>query len=225
MKKLVLFAALCLMTGATAFAQDYKAKAGSKTFEFILAPDPAAANFVGAFTNSIKQPYMRGRWFMSDAMAIRGGLQLGMNGSTTYDGQENKTEVSSTNIAIRPGVEWHFAGNSRFSPYWGVEAAIGIMGASEKQTDKDGKNIVTIDGATNAGARGGMMLGVNGVLGADYYITDMIYLGVEGTWGYSMMTNSDVKTKNGDAAEVTTKGGGNSGLGHAVGQIRFGFRF
>lgn len=236
MKKYVSLLFVGLFASTFAMAQEsgeYKPAAGAKTVEFIFRPDPAANNFVGALTNSLNQPFLRGRYFTSETMALRAGLVLGFNNSTTYDAQEEKTVTSGLDLGLRPGLEWHFAGTDRFSPYVGADLAINLKSSSAEITPKDGQ-ATKIEGATNAAGanRAGFGFGLNGVIGADYYITKSIYLGIEGSWGFMMMTEADMKVTPPQGNAQTTKGGSSMSFGSqggvalvGNGGIRLGYKF
>lgn len=136
---------------------------------------------------------IKGRYFINDGLALRGGLGLAFS-SIERGVQTNKMSA----LAVDAGVEKHFKGTKRLSPYIGAELNFAHVGTSVKLGDTSRK---TADA---------QMYGFTGLIGADYYIALKVYVGVEGGLGFRHST---------DSPEATT-------LGTSMrGGLRFGFVF
>jgi hypothetical protein len=139
---------------------------------------------------------IRMRYFLKKELAVRTRLAFNFNQSTdySYDGM-NPTNPpftinqQSNDFRFILGIEKHFEGTEKLSPYFGAEGGMGISSMS-----KEGTN--TINGTTyfengqmsliNSGAfsvYGGL------VFGADYYFLPSIYLGAEIGYGFGYQDN------------------------------------
>ena len=78
---------------------------------------------------------------------------------------------STTKIGLGFGVEKHFAGTDRLSPYVGGDLLVGFNSSKVEQGSYEEKG------------PNGFRLGVRGVFGADYYFAKNLYLGVEAGLG------------------------------------------
>jgi hypothetical protein len=233
MKKTLLTVAAALV-GTFAFAQ--KPTAGSKTAEVVL-------NFqTGTSAISYNLPgELRLRYFMKDDMAVRVRLGLGSSSTTNKvaDAAGTTTAEIKTNsgfgIMLAPGIEKHFAGTSKLSPFVGAQLMIGFSTAATTEVTNANKSVPTaadvkngdsykLDGGSNLG------FGLGLIMGADYYITDGIFVGGEMGLGLFKMTS------NGDGTETTKVGSvsvekkslGGSTLdlfGVSTGGVRLGYRF
>src|SRR5690606_8222480 len=116
MKKVLIIAAAALFIGTTANAQEVmKQTGGEQNLEVLFAP--LGGSPIGI--NGIKY-----RKFTDATTAYRATVFLGFGSSTTKtlgggsDGKgELKTTNSNFNISIQPGIEKHFVGTDRLSPY------------------------------------------------------------------------------------------------------------
>lgn len=199
MKKLFLLSALCF---AAVFAHAQKPSKNSVTAEVQL-------NFqTGAAAVSVVSPNLKGRYFFKDQTALRGLIGISsLTADTTFyenpDGTGGKgtQEVSGFQTRIAAGIERHVKGSSRLSPYFGAEIyySWGVLG-EVKSNSTDGLTYVqdliwsVVPGTTT-------QLAVVGLLGADYYFVDKVYLGVEVSWGYYSSSTGQGEEK------VTTLGG------------------
>lgn len=226
-------------TGFAAFAQ--KPAAGDKTVEFNLnfATGTGVTYGLGS-TALVGVPELRIRYFMAPDMAVRVKLGLGSaSGETKSTAMVAGTEITNTNktssgfaLALTPGIEKHFGGTDKLSPYVGAELPIGFQTGSSDENDK--RDITGTYGATNSSKTVGgskFNLGINMLLGADYYFTDAIYLGVEGGMGLFMMGSTGDgtidNTTNGVASPQTKTLGGStfSLFGASSGAVRLGYKF
>lgn len=234
MKKTFLSIAAALV-GTFAFAQ--KPTTGSKTAEVVL-------NFqTGTSAISYDLPgELRLRYFMKDDMAIRVRLGLGSSSSTDKiaDAAGTTTAEIKTNsgfgIMLAPGIEKHFAGTSKLSPFVGAQLMIGFSTAATTEVTNANKSVPTAADVKNgdsykldAGSNLGFGLGL--IMGADYYITDGIFVGGEMGLGlFNMTSNGDgsINSKTGgvSAPELKTLGSSSFDLfGVSTGGVRLGYRF
>jgi outer membrane protein W len=227
MKKVILSAAFIGISVAS-FAQ--KPAAGGKTAE---------VNFTGSGLNSFSYstPQLRFRYFNTDKSAFRLLLSAGSTSSTdkqTIDGTE-VTKVVSTGFGftLAPGYEKHFEGTSKLSPYVGGQLSLGLSGGGSTEftnaTGDDGEGF----GAGNKSlikSGSTFSFGLSTYMGADYYITDGVFVGAE--FGLNLFSLSS--TGEGESSETvggtttTAKSGTLSSsniLGVTSGGVRLGFRF
>lgn len=227
MKKILIIAAAALFIGSTASAQEVmKQTGGEQNLEFLFSP--LGGSPIGI--NGIKY-----RKFTSATTAYRATVFLGLGSTTTktLGGTNNDKELKSTksnyDISIRPGIENHWLGTDRLSPYYGGEALIGFGGKSQKDdvmygTDNSSKTVKT-------SSQSSLTLGVNAFAGMDFYFADNIYLGAELGFGIAYTMDMDKKTEyintgNGEITSGEAPGGNSFNLGpNVVGAIRLGFLF
>lgn len=193
MKKLFL-PMMALFCSATVMAQDgFKPVAGNVTLE-------ANVNLLGGtvnLNNSLNQ--IKARYFLSDDMAIRFGLGLSMNtDKNVMNGDSSWTETKTSSWSVSPGIEKHFAGTDRLSPYAGLDITIGSTNYKGESNDitftnfGGGTTSTTTTTASWEGlsstmpgaSRANSTLGVNLVAGCDFYFAKRIFLGYEIGFGF-----------------------------------------
>lgn len=219
MKKIVFVFAFILGAGAVAQAQ-YRPEGGEKNIEVNFAP-------LGGSPVSITGIKLRS--FSSQTSALRLGVFVGWSNSNEVTQEEEEVvvgendqgelldielrdRVSTMSIALQPGIEKHFAGTERLSPYVGAFVNIGY--SSKKETwekqyapvgnvadlpagDESSIPFVMGQDITRTGT---LNLGLNGVAGFDYYVAKHLYLGAEVGFGFAM--NKDLKSKTENTANV-----------------------
>ena len=226
-----MIAAAALFIGSTAIAQQdvKKQTGGEQNLEFLFAPFGGSP--IGI--NGIKY-----RKFTDATTALRATVFLGMGSTTTKtlgagsDGKgELKTVKSNFNISIQPGIEKHFVGTDRLSPYYGAEAIIGFGSNGTKEDDTYGADNTVK--AIKSSKQGTLNIGVNAFAGMDFYFADNIYLGAELGFGIGYNMKMAPKTESldlikDDGSIVTSEGlsGSSINIGPTVvGAIRLGFLF
>lgn len=185
MKRVILVAAIAAFTMGTASAQ-YKPAAGEHTLEVNFAP-------LGGSPVSIAGIKMRS--FGTETSAFRLGVFLGFSNTTTITQDEDnqngaslkelKDTESSFSINIQPGIEKHYAGTERLSPYIGGVLNIGYMATTSKSETQYTESLVGEDVEKG----GNLNLGLNAVAGVDYYIAHHLYLGTEIGFGVGFSTD------------------------------------
>ena len=212
MKKLLMFSTM-LCIGAMAFGQ--KQQTDSKTLEVNFTP-------LGGSPVSING--IKFRKFTDDYNAIRLEVFLGMNSDKSVSMQEGENGLvddpneltysknSGFDLSIRPGIEKHFDGTSRLSPY--VGAALNIDYSSSSSTeeywspneqgsltdvnpDNDFDDYAVWDQTVKDGSFG---FGLAGLAGMDFYFADNIYLGVEFGFGLNFTSMGATKYSSSDDA-------------------------
>lgn len=204
MKKVLFTAALfsactfVIAQDTTKTTGDYKPVAGANNLEL---------NFTPLGGSPISLSYIRYRRFLTATTAVRAGVSLTYS-SSSVDVLIPSDVTPGTNItstsksskmgwSLRPGIEKHFAGTNRLSPYVGVELA--LSGQSTKDvtpTDLNATDDVVLITTTKNSAKGGFfMLGLNALAGFDCYITKHLYLGAELGFGLEYTAFSKLKTE------------------------------
>lgn len=221
MKKYLLMAVAALLIGSTANAQDvFKQQGGEQNIEFLFAP--LGGSPIGI--NGIKY-----RKFTSATTAFRATVFLGFTSETDImladdaDQTELKMNMSEFNISIAPGIERHFPGTDRLSPYYGAEALIGFSNMRQKDEVLVGEDV-----EENTTKDGSLTLGANAICGVDYYFHDNIYIGAELGFGLQFTTDFDTVSESTieGSDTIETPNGNSFGIGpNVVGQIRAGFLF
>ncbi len=190
MKKIVLatFTVICLVFNANSQTleqkaeEDFRPSAGDVSLE---------VNLLSPFV--VGQPiyinYLRGRYFLSDNMAIRKGLEFNII-SSKDKGDDWEYSGRVIDFGFYPGIEKHFTVGKRVSPYLGKE--LGIFNRStyeyaENEADYEVKN-----------EDGLFSFHLNLVGGVDIYIYKGLYLGAELGYGFERVSFKDT--------EITTNG-------------------
>lgn len=190
MKKASIFVAALLLATAGVQAQEqetttYGPQAGSFGVELNFNPFSGGDVFT---TQGIK---MRG--FLNENMAIRGTLELGLDGDKNgiYNGAElHSTQKTSLFVfGLTPGFEYHFAHFKRGSVYAGAEIGFNVGSMSESTTYEDN------DYGTDTNSKGSIFgFNVAAITGIDVYLTQNLYLGAELGLGYQMNKVTPNKT-------------------------------
>ncbi len=221
MKKLFL---LALLAGSVSLASAQKQAAGDKSLE---------VNFTPLGGSPISINYIKLRSFTSEAQAYRLGVGLSMASSKTATGvtADGKTTMfdreATTNITLKPGIEKHMAGTSRLSPYMGAELDLAFQMHSVKSEYEATPN--SVETITTKGTNGYMRIGANLLAGADYYVSNKLYLGTEIGFGLQFVNQSKIKTENSlsgaPAIDDQTQGSTFNIGPNFNGAIRLGFLF
>ena len=141
MKRVFLLTALAVGSIGISNAQ-YKPAAGERTLEVNFAPLGGTPVSIGG---------IKYRSFSSETTAFRVGVFLGFSNTTKVTQDENsqtqmlelKEKNGSTTISLQPGIEKHFAGTERLSPYIGGVLNIGYGMTSKKEESQQGTSVGT----------------------------------------------------------------------------------
>lgn len=203
MKKLFFASAFALFGAMN--AQEYKPTTGDVTVEFGLTGglDNTSVGFAegGAF---------KARYFKSENVAYRGIFNLSTG---SKNDKSTSAETSSFGFDLGFGVERHFSGTDRLSPYVGGDVILGYSNSTQKSTGSE------ISGPNQ------FSFGVRGVFGADYYFAKRVFLGVEAGLGIGFSSTGKTTEK---SAGTTTTVKGSSSFNIApqlITGIRLGYAF
>ncbi|MNK18503.1 hypothetical protein D3C87_367100 [compost metagenome] len=235
MKKLLLSFGVAIL-GLAAQAQDFKPAKGDVTTEFGLTGGINNTNF----NLNDGAGLLRFRYFQKNDLAFRLGFNVSSTNKTnnaygtgTNEGKKGTEEVKNTEILINLGVEKHFSGTDRLSPYIGADILFGT-GSSKNVLENAtyaGTTLVYADNTSmDVKNPGTTSIGLRGVIGADYYIAKRLFLGVEAGLGfaYEKAGKGEITTT---AAGVTTtvktkSAGSNFDINPSViTGVRIGFAF
>lgn len=184
MKKVLLLVGLAASTFA-ASAQNHQHE-DFKFFKPKKGDFTTEAGLVGGILNSEfalnnNAGMLRGRYFIKNDLALRVGLNLSVaNEKENVYGAGNAlgfTSNTNTTFAINAGIEKHFKGTARLSPYVGGDVIFGL-GNVHNKADANNNGIYQAN-YTSTLSRTDVSLGLRGIVGADYYIAPKVYLGGE----------------------------------------------
>jgi hypothetical protein len=192
MKKIVIVIVTCLVGAFTLQAQDFKPTEGSQNLEFQFAP-------LGGSPINISG--IRYRKFSSTQDAFRVNAFLGVTRKseiTQEKGDNNRKRLvdreSSVTFNIRPGIEKHFEGTDRLSPYYGGELDLGYTRTVESSMEQiEGSSNVVKRRRINGKPEASWQFGINALAGFDYYIAKHLYLGAE--LGFGIMLVNPLATR------------------------------
>ena len=183
MKKLILLLCFAILF-VTINAQ--KQDEGSQTIEMEFSPLGSEPFKINA---------LRYRYFLQDNLAIRGSIFMGGKRNTTLSDTTGgmpmtKSRNGNFDFSIRPGIERHFEGTDKLSPYAGAELFLGLNFTKDNEESlwSDNKTIQTTINKTSSSS-----FGTNIFMGADYYISDHLFLGAE--LGFGLLLDGRGKTK------------------------------
>ncbi|MCX6257881.1 MAG: BT1926 family outer membrane beta-barrel protein [Bacteroidia bacterium] len=165
-------------------------KPGLKLFSTEVEFRPFSSDPVGL-------TYFKGRFFKSDNFAYRAGLNIYMQLANSKPinnlGKNDKDFKSTFLIGIYPGFEKHIGQYEHFSPYYGFDLGLAMKISGEKYTSNSGVVTETTGAWIGNSEQAYYVLGLNYVMGADYYFTKNLFLGIEIGLGFNYYINSKVK--------------------------------
>lgn len=221
-KRVLLIAAITagVFTTSNVNAQDFKPAGGEKNIEVNFAP-------LGGSPISINN--LRFRYFTSSDMAIRVGFSVASSSSTdiTLGGTNNDIEIedksSTFGLTINPGIEKHFAGTDRLSPYVGAELNFNLTSTTDLNQSINANGDGTDEAETTDGST---TFGLNLLVGADWYFSKHIYMGTEVGFGFASTSNADTEFTPATGPSVSSPNGSSFDLGpNFNSSIRLGFLF
>lgn len=218
MKKLFLVGALALFSAVS--AQEFKPTAGDVTV------DLGVAGGLGNTTINLPDQgfgtgaMFKARYFKTENIAYRGTLFVGNINETDNSVPNFKEESHFYGFGLGFGMERHFTGTERLSPYVGGDVLLGYGNGNVKTTNSIANTVDETKGPSI------FRFGVRGVFGADYYIAKRVFLGVEAGLGLMYESEGDTTFKSTNNADVVTKGGSSFRITpEVVTGIRVGFAF
>lgn len=165
-------------------------------------------------------PSLKGRYFLSDATALR--VQLGfLSASRTVKGENGAGDATNDKISrggfnFALGIEKHFAGAERLSTYAGADILFGIAGAKSKFNDGTD---------TYTAKQSGVGFGLRAVTGFDYYFIPKVYLGAELGLGISYNSYGVIKASGPGLDNGVDKSSNFTLTPFVIPAIRLGYNF
>lgn len=207
MKKLLVLAGIALL-GFNANAQEeFKPKAGNLTTEVAVQGLINNMSFNiqdQAFGNGAM---FKARYFKADNLAYRVLVFANVESETTKADPDDLKE-NKFGLGLGFGMEKHFAGTERLSPYVGFDGIVGFDSSKSEQ------------GSNETKGPNSFRIGVRGVFGADYYVAKKLYLGLEGGLGLFYRSTGETEVN----GTTTNKGGNSFSFAPSlVGGVRVGF--
>lgn len=173
-------------------------------------------NFSPLGGNPISINGLKFRKFTSDYTALRLEVFVGSSSEKDVSMQEGATVISfedndvanpltysrsgSFDLSIRPGIEKHFDGTNRLSPYVGGALNIGYSSSSETEEYWSPEDFTADSANPNNFAEweqktkdGSISFGLNALAGMDFYFADNLYLGAEFGFGFNFTSMSPTK--------------------------------
>jgi hypothetical protein len=159
-----------------------------------------------------------GKKFIDAKTAYRVVANLGFNsGSTTTiaGGVSTETKTSGLDLAAGLGKEWR-RGNTRLQGFYGADALLTLKSLTVKDTDSDAVTGSALGSEENKSGLG-IGVGVQGFIGAEYFIFPKMSIGAQYTYRVGIDIDGqdeNIKSVPG-APSVTTKGtkGSDFGIG------------
>lgn len=183
--------------------ESFKPLAGDFTGELGLS-----GGILNSEVNLNENGLLRFRYFVKDDLAIRLGASVGANNrkENAYGINNEAGWVKQNNfgVGINLGIEKHFAGTKRLSPYVGADLMFNAT-SNHKWSEKanyagayDANYSFDVKGANQTG------FGVRAIMGADYYFAKNVYLGVEAGLGFMASKSGKTTTTNVDNGVTKT---------------------
>ena len=252
MKKLVLALTAVVGLSTVTLAQNkvYKPVEGMSSLEVTFDPssifnaNSSQPTFslpsIGGLNNGIKY-----RNWMSANVATRGTFLLGFRNISSptvlFDSKGDKVDAQNKYfewaIQLRPGIERHFNGTNRLSPYVGSELIFGYGSNKYTQQDLDTTDAIVESTIKNGDKDfngtpvswtyvNGFSIGAGLVAGFDFYIAESLYLGLEMNYAFVYNKRAKVVTEIPGSDAVETKTGSNWFFDPSAGaNLRLGWNF
>lgn len=160
------------------------------------------------------------RYYLDGTLVPRVGLNIVSSSEseplsgTDDDGNEVKggeTKTSSFMFGLTPGVEYHFSGTDRISPYVGAE--IGFATRSTKQTTEYASGSTETGGEVVNSGEAYTLFGLNVLAGCQFFFLENAYLGTEFGFGFANKSYKDIENKPSVGNSTTTERGSSMDLG------------
>jgi len=236
MRKVILFAITASFISSV--SAQFKPAGGDFCIELQFRPlgnDVIQTTTIDFSVGSEKVPPVYGispRFFVLDKLELKADLLFGTastkNNPTQDIGNGNVTETTKANLlgfGLNLGVNYHFSGTERISPYVGANLGFILGNASQKITNAG----FVVNNSEKA--KGGYFgFGFNIGTGFNWYIVDGLYIGAEVGLGlmFAKPTKVVTETKIGDITTPTTVKPTSSAFGvsfAATPALRLGWKF
>ncbi|VXB42920.1 conserved exported hypothetical protein [Flavobacterium sp. 9AF] len=220
MKKL-LIGVLTILAYQNSNAQEeitYKPTTGTITTEVGLTGGLNNANF------NLNGGVLKFRYFLKEDLGVRLGLGVYNSNDEDVTGQSPNqityTDKLSSNT-IKLGIEKHFAGANRLSTYAGADLLVRFGKELDEENEENGDFQKTESKNSS--------FGVAIFTGADYYITQKVFLGVEAGLNFlsTKYKDEEYSFKNGNNTGSSSDPGKKESdfVSNVFGGVRIGFQF
>jgi len=231
MKKIIAIIMIVSCTAVFVHAQDIKGATGNVAVEL---------NFTPLSSSPISIDYLKVRYFASDDIVYRMGLNINMHSekyepiNAVDDKIKDLEKESYTQFGLYPGIEKHFGNFERFSPYIGAEVGFTTKSSkysyedNEAKTTYESKNgwVPNDESAPYISNRAFTSIGLNLLTGADFYFTKKFYLGAEIGFGFMSTSWKEVTVSMGSTTITVDNKYSSRDLGFNYNSaIRLGFCF
>ncbi|MDX2248215.1 MAG: hypothetical protein SF052_15630 [Bacteroidia bacterium] len=174
-------------------------------------------------TDAFEFPQVMGRYYLSDRVAVRARLGVGLtNVTSSFDRSVIDTEnfgqpvridssinstVSAFSVSFAPGVEYHLLSDAaKLDPYVAAEIPFALLGTNRTDLDLDvvrtdaaGTRLYREDVNIKTDVDGGISAGLNLIGGFNYFFSPKFAIGAEYSLGFGY-------TKNGGTVVVAQTG-------------------
>lgn len=190
--------------------------------------------------NSFDSVTLQFRRVNSPTLTLRADLGLNFNNLKTSsedvfpsgDTDYSENSERSFSLILAPGVERHFNGGRRVDPYVGAMVPLAFVGKTH-YTNIDEYTLDNGDYSKNeveTTIPGGLGIGLDGVVGVNYFVFNRLSIGVEYIFGFSLASakgkvesKTTTRVKTGTTAEIVTTTD-NDGPDRKISSIHFGNR-
>ncbi len=238
-----IFATLGAFAQTTKIDSEQSLKPGAKSLTTELNVNPFNGQI--SLNNSLNQ--IKFRYFTSQDVALRFGFNVSridsannVNNPYGTNSSFNSDEKKSTTIGVNLGVEKHFKGTKRLSPYFGADLSITERSSSENISNNQSTTTVTNawyytyfsnnTTITSIQQPGYTRYGLNLFTGFDFYIARHFFFGYEFDYSISKTSWKDISIVSTPSTGVNT---GNSSIKNTnttfgpnlINGIRLGYSF
>ncbi|RPI04428.1 MAG: hypothetical protein EHM64_09955 [Ignavibacteriae bacterium] len=217
MKKYFAFLLILILVGSASYGQEAVTGQSAGKIGILFAFNGLANLGAGSY-----QGGFGAKLCLSDYMAVRGMLQLGIASQTIPNAGPNGTDgkKSASSLGIGGAVELHLT-KGRISPYIG--GGLLFSTTSTEQTLNQGTIKNNLGGETVSGQnfQAGTSIMIGGIIGVEYYVTNGVSLSAEYLVGFTTLSQKDEEYPGG-----TAKGGSASLIGiHSDGTLTLAVYF
>lgn len=184
MKKVILSALAVVFAFNIASAQEEVVRVTTVTTTNYFKPNQGDVTAdLGLFGNGIftgQSPVntfngmLKGRLFLMDDLALRVSLSASQESKTNTQNADFTKKESKGSFGLFAGIEKHFDGTARLSPYVGADLGIEVGNETSITDNKKDNNL-----DTSVKGPGTFYIGGKLLFGADYYIAQSLYVGAE----------------------------------------------
>ncbi|MCB9263086.1 MAG: hypothetical protein H6607_11990 [Flavobacteriales bacterium] len=170
---------------------------------FVLAQKPVQGDLateaqfnLSTLNDNFGLSSLRFRYFLSDNMVARLDLSINSTSATSNfkefpdgTGTAGSYMAKASGFGVGLGIENHFSGNNRFSPFVGAQLGFSSGSFSTEGSNSDGSTYMANYSSTSSMKVSSF--GIAALLGADYWVGNSFYLGTQLGFGFTAATVGD----------------------------------